>query len=83
MSNTFGNHLNVDTSDLVCRYQGYSSRGSERLKVFAQLYVVHKACLQKEYKGKENVLKGSNIVAAENGEKSMMYYRCTWKCSSC
>ncbi len=75
MSNTFGNHLNVDTSDLVCRYQGYSSRGSEPLKVFAQLYVVHKACLQKEYKGKENVLKGCNIVAAENGEKSMMYYR--------
>ena len=75
MSNTFGNHLNVDTSDLVCRYQGYTSRGSEPLKVFAQLYVVHQACMQKEYGNGKNVLRGCNIVAAENGEKSMLYYR--------
>ncbi|MCA6029928.1 hypothetical protein KFX89_24705 [Bacteroides thetaiotaomicron] len=70
-SNTLKNHLGVDTENLVCRYQGYSSRGSEPLKVFAQLYVVHKACKQDGGK----LLAGCNIVAAENGEKSMLYYR--------
>lgn len=74
-SNEYGKYLDVDISKLVCRYQGYSSRGSEPLKVFAQLYVVHKACMQTEYNGKENVIRGCNIVAAENGEKSMLYYR--------
>lgn len=64
-------HCDVDTSNVVCRYQGYSSRGSEPLKVFAQLYVVHKACA----KDSDNLLVGCNIVAAENGEKSMLYYR--------
>nr|WP_129732901.1 hypothetical protein [Parabacteroides goldsteinii] len=58
---------------LLCRYQGYSSRGGEPLKVFAQLYVVHKACLLSSDE-KENLLVGCNIVAAENGEKSMLYY---------
>lgn len=61
----------MDTSNVVCRYQGYSSRGSEPLKVFAQLYVVHKACAEDS----DNLLVGCNIVAAENGEKSMLYYR--------
>lgn len=70
-SNKLTNHLGVDISNLYCRYQGYSSHGSEPLKVFAQLYVVHKAC--KISKGE--LLVGCNIVAAENGEKSMMYYR--------
>lgn len=42
-SNKLTNYWGVDTSNLYCRYQGYSSRGSEPLKVFAQLYVVHKA----------------------------------------
>lgn len=64
-------HCDVDTNNVVCRYQGYSSRGSEPLKVFAQLYVVHKACA----KDSDNLLVGCNIVAAENGEKSMLYYR--------
>ena len=70
-SNEFGNHLECDTKKVLCRYQGYASRGGEPLKVFAQLYVVFKAC--KEDNGK--LLTGCNIVAAENGEKSMMYYR--------
>lgn len=74
-SNEYGKYLDVDISKLVCRYQGYSSRGSEPLEVFAQLYVVHKACLQTEYNGKKNVIRGCNIVSAENGEKSMLYYR--------
>ena len=54
-------HCDVDTSNVVCRYQGYSSRGSEPLKVFAQLYVVHKACA----KDSDNLLVGCNIVAAK------------------
>lgn len=70
-SNPSKNHLGVDTNNLVCRYQGYSSRGGEPLKVFAQLYVVHKACAEES----NNLLVGCNIVAAENGEKSMLYYR--------
>lgn len=70
-SNPSKNHLGVDTENLVCRYQGYSSRGGEPLKVFAQLYVVHKACAEES----NNLLVGCNIVAAENGEKSMLYYR--------
>ena len=70
-SNPSKNHLGVDTEKLVCRYQGYSSRGGEPLKVFAQLYVVHKACAEES----NNLLVGCNIVAAENGEKSMLYYR--------
>ena len=71
LSNPSKNHLGVDTNNLVCRYQGYSSRGGEPLKVFAQLYVVHKACAEES----NNLLVGCNIVAAENGEKSMLYYR--------
>ena len=71
LSNPSKNHLGVDTENLVCRYQGYSSRGGEPLKVFAQLYVVHKACAEDS----NNLLVGCNIVAAENGEKSMLYYR--------
>ena len=62
---------NGQFSDVLCRYQGYASRGGEPIKVFAQLYVVHKACIKDERK----LLVGCNIVAAENGEKSMLYYR--------
>lgn len=61
----------VDTSPVLCRYQGYSSRSGEPLKVLAQLYVVHKACNDDPNK----LLVGCNIVAAEDGEKSMLYYR--------
>lgn len=59
-----------DNRKLLCRYQGYTSRSGEPLKVFAQLCVVHKACQQ----SKCDLLVGYNIVAAENGEKSMLYY---------
>ena len=70
-SNNFPNHLKIDPNNVTCRYQGYASRGSEPLKVFAQLYVVHKACVDANNK----LLVGCNIVAAENGEKSMLYYQ--------
>lgn len=60
----------IDTSNVVCRYQGYTVRGLEPLMVFAQLYVVNRACSND--KGK--LLTGCNIVAAEDGEKSMLYY---------
>lgn len=66
-SNTFKTHLN----EIECRYQGYAVRGLEPLIVFAQLYVVYKACLRD---GDGMLLTGCNIVAAENREKTMMYY---------
>jgi adenosine deaminase len=53
----------------VCFYQGYASRNSDPLVVFAQLYVSFKGCLQKGSK-----LVGVNIVSAENGETSMEDY---------
>lgn len=68
-SNEITSHFHV--GQIVCRYQGYAVRNLEPLMVFAQMYVVFNACL-KNYWG--NLLTGCNIVAAENGEKSMMYY---------
>lgn len=68
-----GKYPDVDTSSVLCRYQGYSSRSGEPLKVLAQLYVVHKACY--DDKDPDKLLVGCNIVAAEDGEKSMLYYR--------
>lgn len=62
---------NKEYHEVQCRYQGYASRSGEPLKVFAQLYVVHKGCT----KDSDKLLVGCNIVAAENGEKSMLYYR--------
>lgn len=53
----------------ICFYQGYASRNSEPLVIFAQLYVSFKGCLQKGSK-----LVGVNIVSAENGETSMEGY---------
>lgn len=70
-SNKLDNHLNIDIANVKCRYQGYASRGGEPLKVFAQLYVIHQACKNST----DHLLVGCNIVAAENGEKSMMYYQ--------
>ncbi len=52
-----------------CYYQGYASRNSDRLVVFAQLYTVYKGC-----SGGNTRLVGTNIVAAENSEVSMAYY---------
>lgn len=70
-SNEFHIHLGCDVKDVVCRYQGYASRGGEPVKVFAQLYIVQKAC----EKDKGKLLTGCNLVAAENGEKSMLYFK--------
>lgn len=62
---------NRDISNLIkCRYQGYAVRNLDPIIVFAQLYVVHRACI----KDKGELLTGCNIVAAEDGEKSMLYY---------
>lgn len=70
-SNEFHNYFGCDVKDVVCRYQGYASRGGEPVKVFAQLYIVQKAC----EKDKGKLLTGCNLVAAENGEKSMLYFK--------
>lgn len=70
-SNEFSNYFKCDVKDIVCRYQGYASRGGEPVKVFAQLYIVQKACEKDEGK----LLTGCNLVAAENGEKSMLYFK--------
>lgn len=59
-----------------CTYQGYAVRGLEPLVVLAQLYTVHKACMKDIAKHSSSpLLVGCNIVAAEDGEKSMLYYR--------
>lgn len=55
-------------SSIVCRYQGYAVRSLEPLMVLAQLFIVAKAC------EKGSPMVGCNLVAAENGEKSMSYY---------
>lgn len=70
-SNGFPNYFGCDVKNVVCRYQGYASRGGEPMKVFAQLYIVQKACAIDNGK----LLTGCNLVAAENGEKSMLYFR--------
>ena len=59
----------ADKNALTVRYQGYASRTKEPLDVFAQLYIVHKAMQ------KSSLIVGCNIVAAENSENSMMYYK--------
>ena len=77
-SNAFNDPENCDTKNVTCCYQGYASRGGEPLKVFAQLYVVHKLGERQRINTryhKDSILMGCNLVAAENGEKSMLYYR--------
>lgn len=69
-SETFESHF-IRGGKIVCRYQGYAVRNLEPIMVFAQMYVVFNACLKENW---GNLLTGCNIVAAENGEKSMMYY---------
>ncbi|WP_443901197.1 hypothetical protein [Odoribacter laneus] len=70
-SKKISNHMNCDTTKLKCTYQGYASRGGEPLKVFAQLYVVHRTYIYDFTR----LLGGCNIVAAEDGERSMLCYR--------
>lgn len=64
------NRRNWETGYVDWCLQGYTSRGGEPLLIFAQLYVVYKVSLC-DY---SSTLRGCNIVAAENGEKSMLYY---------
>jgi adenosine deaminase len=54
----------------MCLYQAYASRNSDPLSVYAQLYISFKACADQ----RNHKIVGVNIVAAENGEKSMLYY---------
>lgn len=53
----------------ICRYQGYASRNSDPLTVYAQLYVSFKACQRPNSK-----LVGVNIVSAENKETALEDY---------
>lgn len=53
----------------VCYYQGYASRNSAPLVVYAQLYVAFKSCLKEDSK-----LVGVNIVSAENSEIAIEDY---------
>lgn len=55
--------------DVSVRYQGYASRTKDPILVLAQLYIVHKAMLESD------LIVGCNIVAAENSENSMIYYK--------
>ena len=59
----------LEGKSLTVRYQGYASRTKEPMDVFVQLYIVHKAMIQSD------LIVGCNIVAAENSEKSMVYYK--------
>lgn len=63
---------NVSYDDVTVRFQGYVSRSKEPLFVLAQLYIISKAMSSKEM---ANILVGCNIVAAENSENSMLYYK--------
>lgn len=75
-SNTFAAPEGCNTADVTCTYQGYAVRGLEPLVVLSQLFIVHKACMKDNEKHPQNpILVGCNIVAAEDGEKSMLYYR--------
>lgn len=62
----------------TCYYQGYASRNSAPLLVFAQLYTSFKSCLQNGSK-----IVGVNIVSAENGEISMSDYTAHMKMFRC
>lgn len=59
----------ISKDNLTVRYQGYASRTKAPVDVFAQLYIVHKAMQISE------LIVGCNIVAAENSENSMLYYK--------
>ena len=73
----------VSDSDVTMKLQGYASRNSDPLVVLAQLYIIHKAMqVQKDVlknvmkiENASDVIVGCNIVAAENSENSMLYYK--------
>ena len=60
----------VSHDDVEVRLLGYASRNKDPLNVFAQLYIVHRAMSLRP-----NLILGCNIVAAENSENSMQYYK--------
>lgn len=62
----------VTNDDVTVRLQGYASRNAQDpIKVLVQLYIVHRAIMDKQNK----YLVGCNIVAAENSEYSMQFYK--------
>ncbi|MCM1226508.1 MAG: hypothetical protein NC320_03660 [Clostridium sp.] len=62
--------VKVDNNDVMIKYQGYASRDKAPMSVLCQLYIVFKAMTIIP-----DILVGCNIVAAENSEKSMQYYK--------
>lgn len=64
----------VSDSDVMVKLQGYASRGGEPINVLAQLYIVHKAMQLVP-----DLIVGCNLVAAENSENSMLYYKAHMK----
>ncbi len=61
-----------DTEDnnVLVKLQGYADRNNPPLLVYCQLYIIHKAISLNS-----SSLVGCNIVAAENSENSMKYYK--------
>lgn len=62
--------VKVDNDDVMIKYQGYASRDKAPMIVLCQLYIIYKAMTIIP-----NILVGCNIVAAENSENSMQYYK--------
>lgn len=59
-------------NQVTVKLQGYASRGSkDPIKVLAQLFIVYNAIIHESNRS----LVGCNIVAAENSEYSMVYYK--------
>ncbi len=55
----------------VCLYQSYAVRNADPLRVFAQLYLSFKACVDPS----NTRFVGVNIISPENGVISMKYYQ--------
>ena len=55
----------------VCLYQTYAVRNADPLRVFAQLYLSFKACMDES----NSRFVGVNIISPEDGDLSMKYYR--------
>ena len=62
--------VQVSDSDVLMKLLGYASRNKDPFDVLCQLYIVHKAM-----QVRPDVIIGCNIVAAENSENSMQYYK--------
>ena len=62
--------IKADDNDVLIKFQGYASRDKDPMIVLCQLYIIYKAMTIIP-----DILVGCNIVAAENSEKSMQYYK--------